>query len=364
MIINISRAKVAYTCWRKAFNQFHRRLEGPRSMNLVDGGAFHDGVAAGMATQDWAAAHTAAAERFARDAENATIPPEQAYLLQQHSDLVHKMIDVYRENWGEEKYTVIQPECEFDVQLPGKHNCIFLHWYDFEEQQEKWGEPLAEKILRGAVAPAHPRGMDERCKCYTHHRFVGKTDNIVAYNHNLWLQEHKTTAISGQQFWNQWLLDIQPTGYLYGIWKTLHVRPSGFILNAIMKPSEAQVASYNKRRKYGAPTTQEDYISFERQAFLRTEEDLWRFERQITNLCDEWEWRVTRGYFDMAPIPGACISYNRLCDFHMACTSHDDPTTLETMTARAKDYVDVKLEDILTRSGQVAGSSPVASKEA
>lgn len=357
MIINISRMKTSATCWRKAFNTYHRHLEGARSMNLVDGSAFHAGVAYGMAKRDWAGARREARRNFDESLPAANILPEESFKVDTHWKIVERILEVFEENYAREEYQVIQPECQFEVALPDSmHNCIFMHWWDYEEAKHCWGAPPADKILRGTVRDPHSYpltsvkgnfimgiGRKEQCACWQPHRFAGKTDNIVAWQNNIWLHDHKTTAIVGQQFWDQWLLDVQPTGYIYGIWKTLGIRPRGFVINALIKPSEAQVAAYNNRRKNGPAKEIADYISFERQAFLRTEEDLLRFERQARRRCDEWEWRVKNGYFDMEPIPGSCISYNRLCDFHGCCTSHDQPSALEALATREPDYVEQSL---------------------
>jgi hypothetical protein len=357
MIINISRMKAARTCWHKAFNNYHRDLEGARSMNLVDGGAMHEGIAHGMATKDWDAALTLADDKFAVEAAGATIPPEQTYLIDQHRALVRKMVETYRDNYTDADYDVLQPECIFDVTLPESwHSCIWRHWWDLEEGCEVWGAPDPDKVLRGSVADPHEfleHLLDQRegCACWTPHRFVGKTDNIIAWKHNIWLQEHKSTALAGPQFWDQWLLDIQPTGYMYGVWRATNVRPSGFILNAIIKPSEAQVASYNKRRKFGEDKAVVDYVTFERQAFLRSEEDLSRFEHQAVNLCNEWEDRIKKGYFDMSPTPGACLAYNRRCDFFAACLAHDEPREMSALGPRKHDYVNDKYEYVQITQG-------------
>lgn len=354
MIINVSRVKAYNSCHQRAFNQFHRGLEGQRSMNLVDGGAFHDGIAYGMAKKDWEGAYDAAMLRFEKDVQAASIPPEQTFLIDQHRDLVRVMIDEYKRNYGQEDYEVIQPECEFDVILPGgRHNCIWMHWIDIEDDEERWGPPDPEKILRHSVMNPHI-GQDyataSQCPCYQPHRFVGKTDNVIAWKHNIWLQEHKTTAIAGPQFWDQWLIDVQPTAYMYGVWKSIAVRPSGFILNALIKPSEAQVASYNKKRKYGDPKSVQDYVQFERQAFLRTEEDLHRVERQLVNVCNEWEMRI-RGEleWDMTPTQGACMAYNRRCDYFSMCLSHDEPREMAALGMRTLDYVNEKLVRLIPK---------------
>jgi hypothetical protein len=335
--------KKFYTCRRAAFNTYHRHLSGMRSMNLVDGSASHTGIAAGMATRNWTQAKEKARECFEANVKESNLLPEEDYLKEQHWKVVDRIIDVYREGFEKEVYQVIQPECEFLVEIPGtEHNDITMHWRDIDDN-EHWDCPTAEDIIRG-VRPAHYGITSVNCKCYQPHRLTGKTDAIVYWNGNIWLLEHKTTALSGQQFWSQWQLDIQPTAYIYGIWRSGLPRPRGFVLNALIKPSEGQVAGWNNRRK--DPSTAKnisDYIKYEREAFFRSEEDLTRVEQTIIAVADDWESSILKGYqkgFYMSPVPGACVAYNRLCDFHGACLSHDSEDALAAVGKRERDYVD------------------------
>jgi hypothetical protein len=316
-------------------------------MNLVDGGAFHLGVATGRAKHDWQAAREAALAQFEEDVKKSTIPEEQLYLIEEHKELVFAMIKCFEEQYEHEVYQIIQPEVQFDVELTGSwHNCIFLHWMD-HNAVEHWGAPPAEAIMARRVYPAHPY-PDTACKCWQPHRLVGKTDAVVAWNNNIWLDEYKTTSISGQQFWDQWMIDLQPTVYMYGIWRTLGVRPSGFLLNALYKPSEAQLANWNNKRKNGPPKSEKDYLSLSREAFLRTKEDLLRAEQQMLQVAREWEDEITSGSrpqrepFAMNPGGQTCMSYNRKCDYWGACLAHDEPGEFEALTPRSVDYVDEK----------------------
>jgi hypothetical protein len=164
---------------------------------------------------------------------------------------------------------------------------------------------------------------------------------LVAWRNNIWLLEHKTSAILGNQFWDQFLLDIQPTTYLYGIWKSLAIRPSGFIVNALYKPSEKQVQSWTKSRG-----KVEDYVKYEREAFLRTPEDLLRCEQQYVEICDEWEERMLSGRWGMSNVRTVCLAYNRKCDFHHMCMAHDSEGTIEGFGQdKALDYVELKMLD-------------------
>lgn len=352
MIINSSRAKLAKTCWRKTFNLYHRLAGGQKTSSLVDGTAFHKGVAVGLATKDWEEGLKQARVSYDQEALTSNIPPEQGYLLEDHWDLVKEMVLLYKQHYEEEEYTILQPECEFDVALPGeKHHCIWLHWYDVEEDKEIWGPPPADKILRHAVAyPKHDLGdihsQHEPCPCFTHHRLAGRTDAVVKWQGNIWLVDHKTSAIQGQQFWDGFELDLQPTAYIWGIWKSIGLRPRGFVINHIFRPSEAQVANWNSKRKSGSGKTEKDYLKYERQPFLRSEEDLWRFEHDIVDLCNEWERRIVEGKFPMEQTQGACLSYNRRCDYFGACKAHDNPNEFIPFGVKTPDYVDVKLEDL------------------
>ena len=372
MILNCSRAKVALTCWRKAFNHFHRSLEGPRSMNLVNGGAFHEAVAHGLATpadKNWDKAVVEARRKFDEGVAAAGFLDVELWKVEQHWEVVVKMIEHYRDNYEREEYTIVQPECSFDVALPNTHhNCIFVHHLELvvdnaacAHWEERWGPPTPSAIMEKRVASPHdpkgPNGMlhspelPQACKCWQPHRLVGKTDAVIKWKGTLWLLEHKTSAIKGDQFWDQWHIDMQPTTYIYGIWKSLGIRPRGFVLDMIWKPSDKQIQSWNAKRTLGGPGKSVlDYMDYERQAFLRTEEDLARCEQQYIDIMNEWEMRIAgplAGVWPMANAGSACKLYNRRCDYWTACLTHDDPKEFEALGVRPDDYVVDKLYNIL-----------------
>lgn len=354
MIINSSRAQIAMKCWRQAFNRHHRRLSGERSMNLTDGGAVHEGIAHGLATKDWTGAIEAARKKFEVEVEGSLILPEERGTIAQHWEMVEALVEVFSSHYEGENYQVLQPECEFDVVLPNsEHNCVFVHHYRQDLGEFRTGTPEPEAILRGDVKLCHFCNSDTTNphlpgSCWQPHRLVGKADALVHWKNSVWLLEHKTTAILGPQFWDQWMLDIQPTTYLYGIWRSLGIRPAGFVINALFKPSERQVASWASRRKTGPAAKGTEYIRYEREAFLRTEEDLMRVEGQYIDLCNEWEQRIASGKFPMSNIRTNCQSYNRLCDYHGMCVGHETPDTMESFQVDAPlDYVEEKLVQIL-----------------
>ena len=353
MVITSSRA-TSTKCWRKTFNVYHRDLEGPRSMNLTDGGAVHAGIAYGLATKDWVGAKKELEERFAEDVAVSDIPQEQAYLIEDHRDLCVALMDAFAEHVADAPYEVVQPECAINVALPNtEHYCIWIHWWDEEDREFKWGRPPADKILRGAVKPAHSPSNDSmyahggNCPCYQPHRVLGQTDALVLWENNLWLLEHKTTAMIGDQFWAGFELDLQPSIYLYGIWKQLEVQPRGVVVNALYKPSEKMVSSWNDKRKNGPAKAVKDYIKVERQPILRSLEDLLRIEKVLTELCTEWEWRIVNGFFRPALMKTVCIEYARRCDFHTACSCHEEEGCFDALAPRHKRYDDEYIESLV-----------------
>lgn len=322
MIISPSRFATAKTCWTKAFNLYHRQLGVPRTPQLADGGAFHAGIAEWLASRDTVKAFEIARVSFDEGMKDSVIPPEQIYLIEDNWNLVKVMIESVAAEPLD--WVVIQPECKFEVPLGEQgHNCIFKHWYNKEIREEMWSEPTADDIIYNRVRSPHS-GPAMNCSCWGPHKLTGRTDALINWRNTLWLLDWKTTSLSGDQFWDQFQLDFQITSYIYGIWKSSggKLKPSGVMIGAIFRPSDSQVAAWNKKRKYGPNKGIIDYLSFGRESFLRTDEDLDRMEKQLFDFCEEWEWRVVTNRFGMSPISHACKSYNRRCDYMDNCVSH------------------------------------------
>src|SRR6266481_49004 len=106
MIITSSRA-ASTKCWRKALNTWHRDLEAPRSMNLVDGSGVHDAIAHGLATRNWTEALEVAKAKFDESVKLSTIPEEQSYLIADHWDMVQALVGCFQENVQHEPYQVV-----------------------------------------------------------------------------------------------------------------------------------------------------------------------------------------------------------------------------------------------------------------
>lgn len=352
MILNHTRFSSANLCWRKTFNQFHRRLAGSHSISRTDGVAYHAGVAHALAKNDWSGGLAVA--RAAFDAEIAAagdLLPFEQYAVQDNWEVTELMYKLYQENYDGMEMQMLQPECEFNVPLTTRHHfCIWKHWRHRSTGEEFWTPPPPEAILGGQVeSPHHIDGnFNTNCACFDVHRIIGKIDGLWLWKHALWINDHKTTALAPDSFWPQWSLNYQPSIYMYGAQKALGILPKGFIINAIFKPSEAQVTSWNNKRKHGPPQSAKDYLKYGREAFLRSTEDIERARREFAQKADEWEWRIVNGAFPLSPPPGpACRMYNKTCEFHQLCTNHDSEKELQNYAIKTDyDYVEKALFNI------------------
>lgn len=345
MILNISTIKSWDTCERAAFYTHHAQLGSGRSTALAIGTAFHNSIAIGLA-RGW---HTAI--EYVATASAAEIAPTldecEQFKLQEYVDTTVAMVKAYQQAYQPvaELWQVLHPEVEFLTSVPrSEHNCIMHHWVNCADGTEHWDVPPHTAIMRGLVQSPHEY-PDPQCHCWQPHRLAGKTDAIVVNNNNIWLFEHKTTSFLSHVWWKQWELDKQPTAYIWGVWRSLGLRPSGIMLNAVRKPTADQLASWNRNRTSTTARPATDYIQFERRPFLRSLDDLQRFERQLRRTMDTWEAAICDAdglnAFPMRNIGGNCTSYNRVCSYHELCVNHGDAhdNTLVAFPRREPSYV-------------------------
>lgn len=351
MIITSSRA-LATKCWAKAFNQYHRNIEGKTGTALVDGGAFHEAVAHGLSRRGWKEALEIARVDFDKGMANTNIDPNDIETLEAHWGVVEASLDKFREETESDPYEVIQPECTVNVEIPNSfHNCIWLHWKDGIHGQDRWGVPPANAIESNLVLSPHPT-PDPNCRCWTPHRIVGKTDAIVLWERNLWINENKTSSIQGDTFWSQWELDIQPSIYLWAVSKALGLPVRGMIFHALFRPSEKQVKNWNRKRLDSMSDAdiinkQIEYITYERRCLIRTKEQLDYAIHSLRLLCDEWEWKILHNNFRAVLARGVCNEYNRMCEFSIPCLDPENPDRFEDYSPRHRRYDDDILDSLV-----------------
>jgi hypothetical protein len=320
MIINISRASQFQECRQKSDYYARQRLIPFTTADpLLLGGAYHDGLAQFFATGNIVSAifHAEAKYREGYAKQEAFILPEERPMIERQVTWLTNSLAEFAKHYAAQDIQVIQPEVEFCVPLPGtEHHCSFFH-----------------QIL-------HPGegGFPYTCadpRCVQPHYFRGKTDAVVSWLGRMWLFEHKTEARTGDGFFTKFLLDFQPTGYLYGIRQSIGLRPAGFVLNIIKKPNAAFK---------GDPLS---VVGFEREVYVRSDADLDRFETQLASLADDYEeaaFNPRKVYMNTK----SCMNWNRKCDYHDVCLNHGDVDLSTRFQVRPTwDYVEKAYYDIL-----------------
>ena len=323
MILNISRIKEFKQCSMKTkYHQIDGLEENSIAIPLMTGGAFHEGAAEFLAHRDVKQAVQTSEAKYRERLVGQMILPEERQTIEQQIELSKRMVDVFASNFSDHEMTVISPEVEFCVAMPGtEHHCWFFH--DLVHP----GEPFN-------TDPTKPwLNCQQTELCWQPHYFRGKTDAVISWKGKIWLLEHKTTAMTGNIFYDKFMLDFQTTGYLYGIGKSLGTRPHGFLLNVLKKP--------NKNAK------DQLSVSFEREPYLRTDEDILRFEKEFIHSAEDYENAVTQNRWTMdGAWNESCVKYNRRCYFWDVCKNHGRIVP-EQFRQKEPDYVDEQYYKIL-----------------
>jgi hypothetical protein len=324
MILNISRVKEFNQCRQKMkYHHVDELEENSIAIPLMTGGAFHEGAAKYLATKDVKSAVQESETSYRKKLEGQMILPEERRSIEQQVELAKRMVDVFATHFNDTEMVVISPEVEFCIPLPNtEHHCYFFHKLLHPDI------PFHECKMRSKTFNSEPRQVGH---CWQPHYFRGKTDAVISWKGKIWLLEHKTTAMTGNIFYDKFMLDFQTTGYLYGIGKALGTRPHGFLLNVLKKP--------NKNAK------DQLSVSFEREPYLRSDEDISRFESQFILQAQEYERAVTDNIIWMNP--DSCTSWNRRCYFWDVCKNFGRVIP-EQFKPKAADYVDLEYYKILS----------------
>lgn len=343
MIINNSRHQHRDACLEKTYNWDELGLvENRTAIPLLIGSAFHAGIAAINTKQanSLDAAVAEAALEFRKRAGNwDEFLPEEVALYETEIAKASSMVRAYGEHYLNENYEMLAPEVKFCVPLPNStHHCYYVHkLLHPEDPYTNFYNATGITGVDGPLAISAPVGL--KCddpRCYQPHFLSGTTDAIIMWNRLVWLQEHKTTAYDlynesaqSRNWINDWMLNTQATCYIYGIWKSLGIRPHGVLLNAVIKPrSNAAIPTYK----------------FYREAFLRSEAQLLQYETEIIRVATDYEYRMRTG--EVWKNPKSCMNYNRKCEYWQNCISGERPQ-LGPFIQRNLDYVQLNYYKIL-----------------
>lgn len=330
MIINISRSQFFQSCRRKEWFYDEGYVQLGVTMPLTTGGAYHAGAAVLTAKRSREEA-LKAAENFYRDAlaKIKLILPEEQVLHERNIELVKRMINAQAVQYEKDVWTVLKPEVEGLVPLPGTyHHCWWCHnlLYPNETRMSNWLD--------------NQPNMCKDPRCVQPHYLKFRTDAILLWNALVWIMERKTSGMKQSIFWDQWYLSHQLSGYVYGVRKTTNLPVSGVLLEKMPKPARNQ-----------------DPFSFdytpEREPYLRSEDDLVKFEREISAIATDFEAAQVRwkegAHLDATFYrnPQSCINYNRRCDFWDCCKRPDGMPKPGEFRQRAKDYVELEYYKLL-----------------
>lgn len=321
MILNGSSAQTFQQCRQKAWNWRELRLESKREAeSLTIGAAFHAGQAARYKGASESEIRTIVETTYRAEMGEEMVLPEEEQLIVRNIRFAQNSILEHSRHWKDESFQVLMPEVKFRVALPeSEHHCWFVH----------------RKIENDFMRERYHRETNTGClnkDCYQPHYYTGTTDAVISTRNVVMLLEHKTTSVFSDLFLEKFRLDKQPRQYIYGIWKSTGIRPSGFILNVIRKPN-----------KNAADPTRP--TGFARESYIVSDRELADVEKELIQIANNYETAFRLQDIYKTSDTNICIAYNRKCYYFNSCvTGEIDPSEY---SQRAADYVDDQYDEIL-----------------
>lgn len=357
MIINWSRISQFQECRRKAYNWDALRLSSWREADaLLTGGGFHVGAAVLFATKDVHKAVEAAEQDMRARYDKQMILPEEKPAIEHGIEWTKRAVAKFAEHYEGQDVQVLWPEVAFCLPMPNSwHHCHFFHKHIYGPPAPPRDDPAqvpacnewliasnGEVLHKGHIVQGHfcTRCGEQLPKCFQPHYFKGKTDAVVQWLTKVWLFEHKTNSQAPEIFYKRYLLDAQATGYMYGIWKTLGVRPEGFILNVIQKPYK------NAKDQL--------QVGFGREPYMRSSEDLDRFAGELVEQATDYERAFAAADsgnpFAVYMNTKSCTNYNRQC-YYMDYCQRGFVAIEGEFNERQQDYVEEEYGKLLLSTG-------------
>lgn len=328
MIVNWSRLSNYGKCPERAWNWDRRHLETwSPELPLLQGGGFHEGVAAFFARKDVFDATEAVERKMRQELEGKLILPEDKPAIEHAIKWAQLAVSKFADNYQSQPVQVLWPEVQFMIPMPGTEQCSWEFHKRFCQ-----GEPF---LRHAELALLQPENRSQLA-CWQPHWFRGKTDAVVQYLGGIWLMEHKTNSQATENLINRFFLDAQVTGYLYGIWKSMGVLPEGFILNVIQKPAK------NARDQMT--------VGFAREPFQRCQEDLEAWEGEFIEQANQYERafrdRELGNPFAIVRRTTSCMDYGRKCPYFSMCQRHPREPLEGEFSVRSADYVELAYAEV------------------
>lgn len=335
MIVNWSRLSNFGKCPERAWNWDHERLEQwAPELPLLQGSGFHEGVARFFARKDALDAEQAVEEKMRAELADKMILPEDKPAIEHAIKWSKLAVSKFADNYQSEPVTVLWPEVQFCVPIPGTEHCCW-------EFHKRFCGNVPWQVHQQAFELNKNSGtfIEGEYPCFQPHYFRGKTDAVVQYLGDVWLFEHKTNSQQLENLVKRFFLDAQPTGYLYGIWKSMGVLPAGFILNVIQKP--------NRNAK------DQMQVGFAREIFQRCQEDLEDWEGEFIQQANDYERafrdRELGNPFAIVRRTTSCMDYGRACPYFSKCQRHPREALEQEFHLREDDYVTLSYQEIYNK---------------
>jgi hypothetical protein len=163
--------------------------------------------------------------------------------------------------------------------------------------------------------------------------FGGRLDLPVEWDGQLWIMEHKTTSRLTYDYFAQFELDKQPTGYIIALEEFTGRKCAGAIINAM----EPWVELKRPTAKSKKP---EDH--FLRKPIVRSDMLKERFRYNVQAIVRDIRWCEENDEFQEAEKKEVCFYYNRPCPYLSLCQFGADERIIK------RDYVIEKWEPYKT----------------
>lgn len=140
--------------------------------------------------------------------------------------------------------------------------------------------------------------------------YVGKIDLPVEWDGQLWIMEHKTTSYIKSGYFDQFMLDKQPTGYVLAAEAYLERPCIGCIIN-VLEPWKELVRPTAKSKQ--------PFDHFVRYPLTKSKEHKERFKLNVQRIVRDIEWCKENDEWYEAENKNVCVFYQRKCPYFDLC---------------------------------------------
>ena len=174
--------------------------------------------------------------------------------------------------------------------------------------------------------------------------YGGRLDLPVEWDGQLWIMEHKTTTRLNGNYFDQYELDKQITGYIIALEEFSGRKCAGAIMN-VLEP-------WKEVKRVTAKTKQpEDH--FLRKPLTRSEALKDRFKYNVQAIVRDIRWCHENDEFQESEKKESCFYYNRNCPFLQLCQYGENQRIIE------RDYVVEEWKPFETAQIQEKPSEPI-----